>query len=187
MGYDIVSLILDLQRAVRSRQAADGSSPPQKAGSPFPVASVPQLERTEGLLGFPLPLVLRRIYLEVGNGGFGPECGLLGIEGDADDGAGCTLVQKWFDAREDVLLHPRLKKLRPDYRFLPCVYCGCAVYLCLSGEFPEGPMWLYDQGARSRAKKFGVQTFTFSALLRLWLDRRDRAEPTVVPDGGGDA
>ena len=181
----IDSLILDLQRAVWTQQGVEGSSRGRKGAAPFPPATSQQLERSETLLGFPLPDILRRIYLEVGNGGFGPQYGLLGIEGGADDGARCTMVQKWFDARQDVLLHRRLKKLRPDYRFLPCIYCGCTVYLCLSGEFPGGPMWLYDQGARSRAKKFEVQTFSFSALLRLWLDGQKRAEQVVAPDGAG--
>ena len=180
----IDSLMLDLQRAVWGRQAVAASNNRQKRSPPFPPANSQQLERTEALIGFPLPEILRRIYLEVGNGGFGPEYGLLGIEGGADDGAGCTMVQKWFDARQDTLLHPRLKKLRPDYRLLPCIYCGCTVYLCLSGEFPEGPMWVYDQGARSRAKKFEVQTCTFSGILRLWLDGQKRVEPAASADGG---
>jgi hypothetical protein len=41
----------------------------------------------EKRLGFALPTFLRRLYLEVGNGGFGPGYGLLGIgkNGSHDD------------------------------------------------------------------------------------------------------
>jgi SMI1/KNR4 family protein SUKH-1 len=43
-------------------------------------ADAATLDRTERELGFPLPPTLRRIYAEVGNGGFGPGSGLLPIE-----------------------------------------------------------------------------------------------------------
>lgn len=39
-----------------------------------------KLARAEAALGFALPIALRRVYLEVGNGGFGPGTGLLAIE-----------------------------------------------------------------------------------------------------------
>jgi len=44
-----------------------------------PPASREQIERCEAALGFPLPELLRRLYAEIGNGGFGPGYGLLPI------------------------------------------------------------------------------------------------------------
>lgn len=43
---------------------------------PAPLAAVAEAEE---LAGRPLPSLLRRLYLEVGNGGFGPGYGLLGL------------------------------------------------------------------------------------------------------------
>lgn len=64
---------------------------PQKV---YPVASVDDLALAEKSLGFSLPKLLRRIYAEVGNGGFGPGYGLLGVgSGGAKDDLGNDLVQ----------------------------------------------------------------------------------------------
>lgn len=42
-----------------------------------PVISSEELAEAERLLGFRLPLLLKRLYCEVGDGGFGPEYGFL--------------------------------------------------------------------------------------------------------------
>ncbi len=51
-------------------------TPPQ-----YGVATIGALDAAEAELGFALPALLRRLYLEVENGGFGPGAGLLGVEG----------------------------------------------------------------------------------------------------------
>src|SRR3974390_643146 len=47
----------------------------------YPCVSSKLVAAAEVQLGFPLPALLREIYLKVGNGGFGPGCGLVGLEG----------------------------------------------------------------------------------------------------------
>src|SRR3712207_2542113 len=42
-------------------------------------ATLEEIEAAEQKLGFKLPELLRELYLEVGNGGFGPSYGLLGV------------------------------------------------------------------------------------------------------------
>ncbi len=42
-----------------------------------PPVTATELAQAEALLGFPLPRLLKSIYLEVGNGGFGPGYGLF--------------------------------------------------------------------------------------------------------------
>ena len=68
---------------------------------PYPPASAETLARAEERLGFRLPELLRKMYLEVGNGGYGPGYGIVGLEGgylETDniafhDGSGLDLVQ----------------------------------------------------------------------------------------------
>jgi len=43
-----------------------------EAGAELMPARVRDVERAEASLGFPLPMFLRRLYLEVGDGGYGP-------------------------------------------------------------------------------------------------------------------
>nr|BFD96238.1 hypothetical protein KitaXyl93_75980 [Kitasatospora sp. Xyl93] len=49
---------------------------PDQPFSPVTKAEVEQVERE---LGYELPLLLRRVYTEVGDGGFGPEGGLASL------------------------------------------------------------------------------------------------------------
>jgi len=44
---------------------------PQKLGFEYPPATEDQLLATEAALGFPLPPLLRALYAQVANGGFG--------------------------------------------------------------------------------------------------------------------
>lgn len=50
-------------------------------GFAFPPATPTQLRETERLLGFSLPGLLRALYLNLANGGFGPGAGLRGTRG----------------------------------------------------------------------------------------------------------
>ena len=47
-----------------------------------PPATEADVDAAEAALGFPVPLLLRRLYTEVGNGGWGPFYGLQGIPTD---------------------------------------------------------------------------------------------------------
>ena len=46
----------------------------------FAPASEQQIRHTEQQLGFPLPQLLRHLYAEIANGGFGPGYGIIGVE-----------------------------------------------------------------------------------------------------------
>lgn len=54
---------------------------PRRSGFIYPPASEEQAQETEARLGFPLPSLLRTLYLNVANGGFGPGTGIRGIDG----------------------------------------------------------------------------------------------------------
>lgn len=51
----------------------------------YPPATNEQLQATEEALGFPLPALLRALYVQVANGGFGPGYGLLGAIGGENE------------------------------------------------------------------------------------------------------
>lgn len=59
------------------KQEEDGQEPPFA----FPPATEQQIEQTEQQLGFPLPPLLRLLYTQIANGGFGPGFGILGVIG----------------------------------------------------------------------------------------------------------
>jgi hypothetical protein len=57
----------------------------------FPPATEEQLRATEGVLGFPLPHLLRALYAQLANAGFGPRYGIMGALGGYADNFG-TIV-----------------------------------------------------------------------------------------------
>jgi hypothetical protein len=59
---------------------------------PPPPASPEAVEEAQVMVGYPLPGLLRRLYLEVGNGGFGPGYGILGVRGGHGDDYGRTAI-----------------------------------------------------------------------------------------------
>src|SRR5687768_9046078 len=58
--------------------AADGNRHQAKPG---PTVTTEVLQAAERALGFQLPELLRAVYVKLGNGGFGPEYGIVGIKG----------------------------------------------------------------------------------------------------------
>ncbi len=71
---------------------------PQREGFAYPPANEEQLQATEAALGFPLPPLLRLLYAEVANGGFGPGAGIqgaLGGYGSRTDEPASTIVDDY--------------------------------------------------------------------------------------------
>lgn len=91
-----------------------------------PTVSPGQLAAAETSLGFALPSLLRQIYLQVGNGGFGPGYGLIGLE---------ELLQVYNEMRQ-----------LPGWpeRMVPLCTWGCGIYSCLDCSLSAGPIYVYS-------------------------------------------
>ena len=101
---DLLSIVRsvsgDLQRLLSGGDAADVHAKataferqmrePATRALPAPVA-VDVLADTEQAMGVTLPHLLRRLYLEVANGGFGPGYGILGVRGGWTTDRGRTI------------------------------------------------------------------------------------------------
>ena len=74
---------IDHEMARRAETVRQQMSTPAAEPAP-PPASVAQVEGAEARFGFALPDILRRFYLEVADGGVGPDSGLLPISAVAD-------------------------------------------------------------------------------------------------------
>jgi SMI1/KNR4 family protein SUKH-1 len=62
------------------------------AERPLPARATPEaLEAAEARMGVAIPPLLRRLYAEVANGGFGPGSGIIGIQGGWTDDNGRTI------------------------------------------------------------------------------------------------
>ncbi|MGW3121536.1 SMI1/KNR4 family protein [Streptomyces sp. NPDC001107] len=114
--------------AVRTAMASKGPTPP---ASPDAVAEA------ERVVGYPLPALLRRLYLEVANGGFGPRGGVLGVSGGKwrGDWADIVDVYEAFSSAPDSEV--------PD-GFVWLFEWGDAIWSLVDCRDPLGPMWGWD-------------------------------------------
>ena len=136
--------------ARRKRVSADD---PRRFNFLFPAANGEQLYMTEVLLGFPLPPLLRSLYAQMANGGFGPGGGLKGIVGgygSVESGTHTfdteTIIDQYrwrcnkgiFDLAEDTG-RDKLVSLEVSYgewlrSLLPICNLGCVQEACLASQ-----------------------------------------------------
>ncbi len=131
---------------------------------PPPVALPEAVLELEEALGRSLPPLLRRLFLEVANGGFGPrDRGILGVRG-----YGVTHIGNWTD-----LLHVyRAFSPRMPREMLWLYDWGCAIWSLVDCSRPEGQMWVWDpNGAEgpSPANSLFRQAMSLTEWLAAWL------------------
>lgn len=103
---------------------AEGLSP---VPSIAPKATPEQLAEVEKKLGYALPPLLKSIYTEIGNGGFGPGYGLYASE---------DLIA---DAEEEGIIWKK--------GMLPLLTWGCGILSCVDLTDAKYPIYFFDPGA----------------------------------------
>lgn len=120
----------------------------------FPRATAAEVERAEGALGLTLPPLLRRLYQEVGNGGFGPGAGILGLDGGYLSCDGQSLVDLYLEYRGHGW---------PD-GLLPLCDWGDAARSCVDARSRDQRMVTQDErGGVTRTK------YTLEEWLEAWV------------------
>ena len=90
----------DIVERVKERIKCGSTDPIGRAThAPAPPATQAGIAVDEQTLGYPFPPLLKRLYVEVGNGGWGPGYGLLGLTGGARDDLGKTAIQDYLPRR----------------------------------------------------------------------------------------
>jgi len=157
MSKDIDDDLVNRLRARISNPAAriDMDTIPQPAF--YAPASLTDVEHAEAALAMKLPPFLRRLYLEVGNGGYGPGAGLIGIAGGYPD----------FDGQTLVTTYQRFRTGAWPSQLLPLWDWGDTMWSCV--DVTEGFAVVTHDGTEGATKT----TFTLQSLLRSWLDEED--------------
>lgn len=128
------------------------------------------LAEAEEEIGYPLPSLLRRLYLEVGNGGFGPRGGIPGVRG------GARVSWDWPDI---AAFH---RAARADERWkarpwlVPVFDWGCTIMSLIDCRDPDGRMWAWEEGE--------LISLPHRQALADWLGLWLRCELTL-PEGTG--
>lgn len=161
-------LIDQLRQRLRSQ--ADRTDTSGATDRAFPPATPEHIHRAEDCLGFRLPMLLRDIYLGVGNGGFGPGCGLLGIEGGHSFRSGgerydaVSLYQAFRQRRE-----PRGSAW--EHGLLPICHWGCCYFSYIECTHPAAPVFAFSEdnhGHGPWGRAFGLHAASFDEWMQRW-------------------
>lgn len=167
-------LIERLKAIIRTSRHATGEPTwrPQRSWSPV---TEEELVQAETQLGFVLPALLRRIYREVGNGGFGPGYGLVPLNELPPNGGHDTtsLVAEYqgmkafsqHDIDEYFAEEEEKPALWPERGLLLCDW-GCNIYSCLDCSSSELPIFRMDSN-----ENFLVEWAIEAPSLHQWLER----------------
>lgn len=130
----------------------------------FPPASESDIEEAESRLGFSIPPLLKLVYRQVGNGGFGPGRGgsIIGVKGGYASDFG-TLVETYEQLRGDYTLEG--KHWRAGV--LPFCEWGCNIFSCVNCKAAPGPIYLFEEGDMS-AQRYSLQDF-----FQMWIEGVD--------------
>lgn len=124
----------------------------------YPTASASDVAKAEADLGFPLPNLLKRLYVEVSNGiaGFGYE--IMGLHGGCDSDSG-TLVEAYLSFRAP----GESETTAWREGLLPFCNWGCAIYSCVDCADPAHPVFTYEDS--------GVwpERYGLSGFFEMWL------------------
>jgi hypothetical protein len=107
----------------------------------FPPVKEIAIRSAQESLGFPLPLLLQEVYMHVGNGGFGPGYGIIGLEKGQGTDEGHSMVERYHLDREGDPECPHW--IWPEKLIMICNW-GCAMYSCIDCSSPEAPVVRFD-------------------------------------------
>ena len=138
--------------------------------APLTPASPAAVEEAEGLLGRRLPWLPRRLYLEVGNGGFGPGYGILGVRGGHPEIPG----DEYHHTAVDLYRQARSGSFTAwgsmPAALLPVCYWGCGIHSLIDCADREARMWAWDPNPAPH-DDIGKAVFPQSMTFTEWLVR----------------
>lgn len=138
----------------------------QRANSP---ASDAAIRDAEHKLGFPIPAPLRRLYSDVGNGGFGPGYGFYGLASGTEQFPDESVVYLYTVFRGG---DPEDPSFSWPYMLLPVLDWGCAIRSCVDCSTPSLPIIRHDPNIVG-PNQFQSENYHFEEWLQTWLDGYD--------------
>ena len=106
----------------------------------------------ESVVDIELPILLKRCYTEISNGGFGPAYGITGLPGGHESSWG-DLIQTVAALRESDDC---------EDGWLPLIDWGCAQFLCVDCDNDDLMVTLYNDD-------FHPEDYSFQTLLEHWV------------------
>lgn len=162
------TLIRQLQDRIRREVSVDmDACPPTR---PFRPVTEQEFAQAEAEIGFPLPPLIRALYTQVADGGYGPGRGFLALTGNEWSVVGRA---KWTcsggsDADEEPWWPPRVVEV---------VSWGCHYASCVDCSRPSCPVIFYDNDCNAegatQADYLYPEADSLEGWLWAWLDGVD--------------
>jgi hypothetical protein len=144
-----------------------------------PPATVEAVRAAGDAVGFHFPTLLERLWVEVGNGGFGPGYGLFGVEGGlADDDTALTtapyylasvqtgLLAEWSGSAAESSDDDGPAEFEPwPAKLVPICEWGCHHLSAIDCAAPEGQMVDLVEGLERKPKRM-----TFAQWMEAWVN-----------------
>jgi len=131
--------------------------------------SLEVIRETERQLGFELPLLLRRLYLEAGDGGFGPGYGFYGLLEGTDEFPDDSVAGLYRSFRSP---DPEDPSWSWPEKLLPLVDWGCAIRSCVDCIDPSLPVIRFDPNSDASAM-LRPEGYSLEDWLAAWLEGKD--------------
>lgn len=172
-------LIERLKKSIRMNRRLTGAytSRRQKAASP---ATIEDLIQAEEQIGFEMPTFLKRLYLEVGNGGFGPGYGLLPLNEHhtSSNTRADTLVANYLGmksfSQKDIDKYWADDEVKPALwpeRVLIICDWECNIYSCLNCTLPDLIILRMDNNLNFLVE-WAFEAPSIHQWLEDWLDEK---------------
>ncbi|MFG3658070.1 SMI1/KNR4 family protein [Streptomyces sp. NPDC047706] len=153
------------QLLARVEGKARDTLPWGRTSLPVPVEPA-TVTHAESALGFPLPPLLAQLYMRIGDGGFGPEYGLLPLLDSPPADEPAAVVQ-YLANRESVRKDPEWPW--PE-GVLPISHWGCGMYACVDCLDPHTPVLLFEPNADDAGHAWFVDAPGLTAWLHAWIE-----------------
>jgi hypothetical protein len=131
-----------------------------------PVASPIEVAEFEHRVGLSLSPLWRRVYTEVGNGGFGPGYGLLGLVAGARTDEGNSAAEFVELLREP---DPEDQQWKWPVGLVPICHWGCAIYSCLDLRADATPVVRFDPNGHGPGTGWEGAWWRESLASEIWL------------------
>lgn len=131
----------------------------------FPPVTPIELSLAERRLGFGLPPFLAEVYRGVGNGGFGPGYGLIGLPGGFTHDEGRSIVELYQSYHLTSLDDPTWQW--PEC-LVPICDWGCAVFSCV--DCHTGSIITFDPGEQPEGKSMTLAFAKSHPSVATWFE-----------------
>src|SRR5277367_3912098 len=131
-------------------------------GERIAFASEESIKLAEARLGFAIPDLLRSIYLNVANGGFGPGYGIIGVAGGHSSNLG-DLVETFQEVKKGA----EYFGLKWNPHLLPFCEWGDNIFSCVDCSDPANPIFRSDE-CKVRPLNYSLNDF-----FEMWIGGKD--------------